>query len=90
MLSCHCSFQNFAHPGRFLGRFGAGTEFAPFVTLSLGVEFVVIFFVADAKVIPEGWVVTSPCRHEFALHVSVCVFSTSGESHGGFLIVLDM
>ena len=41
--------------------------------LSLGVEFVVCF-VADAKVIPEGWAVTSPCRHEFALHVSVCVF----------------
>ena len=66
-------FQNFAHPGRFLGRFGVGTEFAPFITLSLGVEFVVCF-VADAKVIPEGWAVTSPCRHEFALHVSMCIF----------------
>ena len=52
------------------------------------VEFVVCF-VADSKVIPEGWVVTFPCRHEFRF-MSRCEFSTSGVSHGGFLIVLDM
>ena len=50
----------------------------------------VVCFVADSKVIPEGWVVTSLRRHELALHVSVCVFHSSGVSHGGFLIVLDM
>ena len=80
--------QNFSHPGRFFGRFGVGTKFAPFVTPCLGVKFVVCF-VADSKVIPEGWVVTSPCRHEFALHVSVCVFHFLSEPWW-LLIVLDM
>ena len=51
-------------------------------------EFVVCF-VADAKVIPNGWAVTSPCHHEFALHVSVCIFHFWSEPWW-FLIVLDM
>ena len=74
--------QNFAHPGRVFGRFGVGTEFTPFVTLCLGVKFVVCF-VADSKVIREAGLLL-PLAAMSLCFMSRCAFSTSGVSHGGF------
>ena len=43
-------------------------------SLRLVLVGVCCMFFADTKVMPEDSVVTSSCHHEFALHVSVCVF----------------